>query len=61
MLMQQKNDGSKFEDLQRYLRGQVIIENVSQDFYLLANFKTMLKSLPYLFSNHYVELDVLTK
>ena len=56
LLSQQMNEDSKFKELEKHLKGQVIVEKLGNEFDLLV-----LKSLPPLPYAQYIEVEVLTK
>ena len=61
LLSQQRNEDSKFKELEKNLKGHVIVDKLSDDFDLLIQFKIILKNLPPLSYAQYIELEVLTK
>ena len=60
-LIHQRNEYSKFNDLENHLKGQVIVDKLNDDFELLIHFKMLVKSLPLLSYSHHNELEFLTK
>lgn len=61
LFVHQRNEDSKFDDLERHSKGQVIVDKLRDDFDLLSQFKMIVKSLPPLSYTQYIELEVLTK
>lgn len=61
LLLQQKNEDSKFKELEKHLKGQAIVEKLGDDFDLLIWLKMILKILPPLSYAQYIDLEVLTK
>lgn len=57
----QRNDDSKFDYLEKHLKGQVNVDKLNDDFELLFQFKMIVKSLCPLSYSQYNELEVLTK
>lgn len=61
LLVQQKNEEEKFNDMEKHLKGQTIVDKLSDDFELLFYFKEIKNNLPppsYMLS---MELEFMTR
>ena len=54
-------DHSKFEDLEKGLKGNTIVDKLTNDFKILSQFRTIKSCLPPISYASYVELEVLIK
>lgn len=53
-------DHSKFEDMEKGLKGEVIINKLSDDFSILDQFQVIKTTLPHIFYTSSVELEILS-
>lgn len=61
LLAHQRNEDSKFKELDKHLKGHVIVDMLTDDFELLFQFRSILENLPPLSYSQYVEMEVITK
>lgn len=61
LFAQQKNEKSKFQDLDKQLKGQIVVNKLIHDFEFLIHFKERVRSLPPLSYAHINEIKDLTK
>ena len=58
MLVQNRMDHSKFEDLVKGLTGKIIVEKLTKDFEIFEKFLIIRKGLPAMSYEAYVDLEV---
>lgn len=61
LFTQIRMDHSKFEDIEKGLKGEVIINNLSNDFNILDQFQVIKSNLPLISISSCVELQVLLR
>ena len=54
-------DHAKFQDMEKKLKGEVVIEKLKYDFHLLNQFQLIKSTLPPLSCESYVELEILSR
>ena len=58
MLVQNRMDQSKFNDLEKSLTGKTIVDKLTEDFEILQKFMIFIKGLPKVSYEAYMELEV---
>ena len=61
MLTQARMDHSKFEDMDKNLKGEVVVDNLSDDFDILAQIKMIKENSPAISISSCVELQVMVR
>ena len=58
MLVQNRMDHSKFDDLEKSLTGKTIVDKLTEDFKILQKFTIIISRLPKVSYEAYMELEV---
>ena len=61
LFVHQRNEDSKFNDLEKHLKGHVIVDKLKDDFYLLCKFRMIVKNFPPPSYSKHNDMEVLTK
>ena len=61
LLTSQRNEDSKFKEMSKSLKGHILIEEICDDFNILAQFEMIMSIFPPFYYDQYNDLEVLTK
>ena len=61
LISPQRNEDSKFKEMNKSVIGHILIEKISDDFNILAQFEMIVLGLPLFWYDLYNEMEVFTK